>query len=276
MSITTPARDRGGLTLFWVVTFATTWTFWLIAIGLGGTPTSSPTAIPYVLGGFGPVFGAIAVRIRRRRRGEAVPVHAVKARPFWVLPLLVLASATVVVAAVVADVLGGPAVSLDGGLELVAKVGGPVGFFVSMLIGGPLAEEPGWRGTAYPRLRASMGRLQAGLLLGVVWAVWHLPLFFIAGTVQSRFGLFGWSGLLFSLTVIPMALLTGCAYEREGVPAAVAVHLGVNATMALLSVDSPITQVAILVVQVVVVGLLLAGWRDRAVRVDRLSEPARR
>ncbi|MFJ9027413.1 CPBP family intramembrane glutamic endopeptidase [Streptomyces sp. NPDC102274] len=72
---------------------------------------------------------------------------------------------------------GGPGVSLTEGRELLSAVGGIVPFFVSMLIAGPLAEEPGRRGTAYPRLRASMSRLQAGLLLGAVWAVWHLPLF---------------------------------------------------------------------------------------------------
>ncbi|MYV52227.1 hypothetical protein GT042_06835, partial [Streptomyces sp. SID3212] len=53
------APRRGGLGLFFAVTFSTTWAFWLIAIALGGSPTSSPTAVPYLLGGFGPVFGAL-------------------------------------------------------------------------------------------------------------------------------------------------------------------------------------------------------------------------
>ncbi|MGW1507425.1 CPBP family intramembrane glutamic endopeptidase [Streptomyces mirabilis] len=59
-------------------------------------------------------------------------------------------------------------------------------FFVGMLVAGPLSEEPGWRGTAYPRMRASLCRLQAGLLLGAVWAVWHVPLFFVRGTLQME------------------------------------------------------------------------------------------
>ncbi|MFI6702885.1 lysostaphin resistance A-like protein [Streptomyces sp. NPDC050509] len=258
---------RSGLVLFFAVTFTTSWAFWLIAIALGGSPTSSPTAVPFLLGGFGPVFGAIAVRVRRTRRGEPVPARTVKFRQgvrlFWVLPLLVLASATVVAGALLAEFLGGTRVSLTEGKELVSTVGGVVPFFVSMLIAGPLAEEPGWRGTAYPRLRASMGRLQAGLLLGAVWAVWHLPLFFIEGTVQAAFGLISWSGLMFSLSVLPVALLTGYAYERAGVAAAIAVHLGFNATMAVLTVESPLTQAYILAVQVVLAMTLLATQRDR-------------
>jgi membrane protease YdiL (CAAX protease family) len=256
----TPVRQKSDLAVFWTVTFVTTWAFWLLAIALGGSPTSSPTVIPYLLGGFGPVFGAIVVRVRRGRRREPVPSHTVQtrlsARLLWALPLLVLASATVVGAALLADLVGGPAVSLTEGQKLIATIGGPVPFLISMVIGGPLAEEPGWRGTAYPRLLATMSRLRAGLLLGVAWAVWHLPLFFIGGTVQSELGLFSWSGLLFTLSVLPMALLTGYAYERAGVVAAIAVHFGVNATVAVLTVKSPVTQAFVLAVQVVVVAVL--------------------
>lgn len=258
---------QSGLALFLAVTFTTTWFFWLIAIALGGSPTSSPTAVPYLLGGFGPVFGAIVVRVRRTRRREPVPARTVQFRQgirlFWAPPLLVLASATVVAGALLADFLGGTGVSLTEGKELISTVGGVVPFFASMLIAGPLAEEPGWRGTAYPRLRASMSRLQAGLLLGAVWAVWHLPLFFVEGTVQAEFGLISWSGLMFLLSVIPVALLTGYAYERAGVAAAIAVHLGFNATMAVLTVDSPVTQAFVLAVQVVLAITLLATQRDR-------------
>ncbi|RSM45786.1 CPBP family intramembrane metalloprotease [Amycolatopsis balhimycina DSM 5908] len=265
MSLASPVRQKSGLALFWAVTFTTSWAFWLVAILLGGPPTSSPTVIPYLLGGFGPVIGAIVLRVHRARRREPAPAHAVSSRPsarwFWTVPLLVLASATVVAAALLAEVLGGPALNLTTGRNLIATVGGPVPFLVSMLIGGPLAEEPGWRGTAYPRLRSSMTRLRAGLLLGVVWAGWHLPLFFIPGTLQAGFGLLSWSGLLFILNVIPMALLTGYAYDRGGVPASIAVHFGVNTTIALLTINSPVTQALVLVVQAVV-GFGLLGRRS--------------
>jgi uncharacterized protein len=258
--VTTPARQKTDLTVFWTVTFTTTWAFWLTAIAMGGSPTSSPTVLPYLLGGFGPVFGAIVVRIRRGH--HPAPAHTVRTRftprLLRALPLLALASASVAGAAFLSDLLGGPAVDLTGGRDLIASIGGVAPFIISMIIAGPLAEEPGWRGTAYPRLRDSLGRVEAGLLLGVAWAVWHLPLFFITGTVQSELGLFSPSGLMFTLTVLPMALLTGYAYERAGVVAAIAVHFGVNATTALLTVKSPITQAAVLALQVLVAAALLS------------------
>ena len=52
--------------------------------------------------------------------------------------------------------------------------------FVSMvLIGGPLFEEPGWTGFAQPRLQRLHGPLVGGLILGSLWALWHLPGFLI-------------------------------------------------------------------------------------------------
>lgn len=53
-----------------------------------------------------------------------------------------------------------------------------------MLILGPV-EEIGWRGLALPILQRHMAPLWAGLLLGLVWGVWHLPAFFLSGTPQS-------------------------------------------------------------------------------------------
>jgi membrane protease YdiL (CAAX protease family) len=52
--------------------------------------------------------------------------------------------------------------------------------FVSMLlIGGPLFEEPGWTGFAQPRLQRLYGPAAGGLVLGSLWALWHLPGFLI-------------------------------------------------------------------------------------------------
>jgi membrane protease YdiL (CAAX protease family) len=75
--------------------------------------------------------------------------------------------------------------ALPGALEALDISGRPSGLtylraFISMaLIGGPLFEEPGWTGFAQPRLQRLCGPLIGGLILGSLWALWHLPGFLI-------------------------------------------------------------------------------------------------
>jgi len=56
-----------------------------------------------------------------------------------------------------------------------------------MMILGPV-EEIGWRGVALPLLQRHVSPLAAGLVVGLVWAVWHVPAFLLAGTLQSAWG----------------------------------------------------------------------------------------
>ena len=50
-----------------------------------------------------------------------------------------------------------------------------VTFILIFFGGGPLGEEPGWRGFALPRLQTRYGALRGTLVLGILWAFWHLP-----------------------------------------------------------------------------------------------------
>lgn len=55
----------------------------------------------------------------------------------------------------------------------------PFIFFAVLLTSGPLQEEFGWRGYALPRLLASYSPFISTLILGFIWAVWHLPQFLV-------------------------------------------------------------------------------------------------
>ncbi|WP_031032550.1 CPBP family intramembrane glutamic endopeptidase [Streptomyces albus] len=266
-SASRPQGYRGDLTLFFSLAFGVSWVAWATAWALGG-PANSPAASGvHLIGAFGPLLAALGLRIRRGRRGEPAPAQVVRSGRgtlLWAPLLLVLASATVWAGVLLAQAAGGPALSLDGIKDTVGDAGGIVAFVAMMLVGGPLGEEPGWRGTVHPRMRATMGRFQAVLVLGVVWSVWHLPLFFLEGTVQYELGLATAGGVLFAVSVVPMAMLIGYAYERGGIVAAIAVHFAGNTTMVLLGVKAAETLALLLGLQALVAVLLLTFAPPRA------------
>jgi uncharacterized protein len=61
-----------------------------------------------------------------------------------------------------------------------------LGSFLPLLILGPLSEEIGWRGYALERLQTRWNALTSSLIVGLVWALWHLPLFLMVGTSQHE------------------------------------------------------------------------------------------
>ncbi len=81
------------------------------------------------------------------------------------------------------------------------SVNAALGAMAFMLFLGPI-EEFGWRGVAQPILQRYMAPVWAGLLIGVTWGVWHIPAFYLSGTLQS-----GWSFTPFLVGNISLAVI---------------------------------------------------------------------
>lgn len=58
--------------------------------------------------------------------------------------------------------------------------------FIPLIILGPLSEEYGWRGYLLVKLQQRWNALSSSLIVGIVWGLWHLPLFFMVGTSQHE------------------------------------------------------------------------------------------
>jgi uncharacterized protein len=77
---------------------------------------------------------------------------------------------------------GGPVVDWSG-LQPLPSV---VPMIIMLTIFAGMGEEFGWRGFALPRLQARHNALVASTIIGVLWGIWHIPLFLIQGTIQNQ------------------------------------------------------------------------------------------
>ena len=117
-----------------------------------------------------------------------------------------------------------------------------------------IGEETGWRGFLLPRLRGHLGLPAAGLVSGIVWSLWHLPIYLQPGQGLAAFAVFSW-------WVIPFALLMAFVAERArfSVLVATVMHGAANISIPLLlpGVDHTWTLVATGTLYAVVAGALV-------------------
>lgn len=121
---------------------------------------------------------------------------------------------------------------------------------------GPLGEELGWRGFALPRMLAVCsprwpGRtMTSGLVLGIIWAVWHLPAFFISGTPQQGFAL-----PLFLVGALALSMIATWLFVRTSgsVLLSIVLHRMANGANDLTNVDFEVFALGMVVVALALV-----------------------
>jgi uncharacterized protein len=176
---------------FVILAYVISWSFWLplLAARQGWVNWSASTYL-HLWGGLGPAAAALIVTgVVDGRAGIAGLVRAIRAvhgRLGW-LALAVLYPLTVFAAAVVV------ARVVEGDWPDLTRFGASVEYPMLPLAAYWLAnlafygygEEIGWRGLAQPRLQRRHSALTAAVLVSLIWACWHLPLFGITATYRS-------------------------------------------------------------------------------------------
>ncbi len=207
MSYSTTAQDKklgaGGLAVFFVITFAISWgvigSYILCPDGMAARFGEINGSHPFFfLATWAPAIAAFAVVLLW---GGLSALRGFLSRlafwrcpaPWWafiliVIPLVFMAGSLI---------KGGPLLAPlppDG-------IGPVVALMFMMLLLGPI-EEFGWRGVAQPILQRHVASFWAGVIIGTVWGIWHLPAFYLAGVVFAE-----WNFLPFFIGNIVLAIL---------------------------------------------------------------------
>ncbi|WP_416840517.1 type II CAAX prenyl endopeptidase Rce1 family protein [Haloferax sp. DFSO52] len=262
---------------FFVLAYAITWAINAPVLLFDMEPSWTAWSL-FTLGALGPFIAAVIVL---RASGESIR-EWYRPRLRWrlslrwyaaviALPLVFLALGTVLY-----SLLGYPVDLgvLDLGTMFYLTL--PVFILFEAIVGGG-KEELGWRGFALPKLQARYGAAISGLIIGILWALWHLPMFFTTATPHGTWPL--GQQVLWGASVVGFSLVLTWLYNETGsVWIAMLGHGAINILSGLVPIDPSvvgtpfydevrIAAIGTFVVAVWVVALVLIVTRG----ADRLS-----
>jgi len=244
-ALTPPVR----LVLFFALAFGIAWGIWFMMRAAAIQPTlgpnfsTSPGYLLLLVGIAGPTWAALLVSSLApggADRGALVRrLLRWRVEVGWYLTALGLPLFLALMTAVCYTLAGGPGFA---GLQVGPLVGLVPQLLWTLVLGGPLEEELGWRGFAFPLLRARTNAVMGSLIIGVLWGLWHLPLFLLPGTsqyvlvTQHPLGILWFVGFVVQTT--SLSVLFGWLVTRTGgsVPIAMVFHTGANMAYSVLAV----------------------------------------
>lgn len=219
------AKPTSSLLRFFILTYALTWVCWIPVVVWPTPAHTSLRQLLWLLGVFSPSLIALALTAQN---GGAAAVRALLGRilQWQVSARWYLFAAGYMVVIKLAAAL---AHRMTAGSWPQFGHERPVVILVAILFSTPVqsGEEIGWRGYALPRLAEGMGLAGASVLLGLIWACWHLPQFFLSGADT-----YGQSFPLWALEVIALSVALAWLYAHTNgsLLLAMLMHAAINNT----------------------------------------------
>jgi membrane protease YdiL (CAAX protease family) len=256
---------NSGLWLYFVIAFVFSWLFWipqaLVSTGLLPVPSVFAEFLfsPFNPAAFGPLVSAFSLTYAfeggkgvRNLLKRGVDYKFSKK---WLIPIFLLFP-IITGGALLLAVISGEA------LPQLSVVSNPlaiaVGFVYIFFLGGPFQEEWGWRGYALDRLQARWNALVSSLVLGVIWGAWHLPLFFISGSIQSQTPVWG-----FMILILCGTILFTWVYNNTGgsILAMMLLHTMNNLSFLIFpTLETTLGGLYLLILNIVFVTGIVAKW----------------
>ena len=198
--------------IFLIYAFAISWLCWLPVVAadrqIGYVPESAAPLL-ILLGTFGPFLAALSIVSRtggiRGVRQFVGQAFRWRAGIQWYAAALVAPFAIRIAVLMVHVLKGGTFPDLGDPMRWLSV---PLTFVFVLAIGGPIGEEFGWRGFLLQRVQPMAGLLGASIIIGVISACWHLPLFFMSQTPQSHLPF-----ALFAVRTISLSIISTWLYN---------------------------------------------------------------
>ena len=176
---------------YFILALGWSWLFWITVVLTGMDISVTPGIVLFVIGLFGPAVSAILLTCltgdkQERREYWNRLISFKRIGPRWYAIIILIAPVYSVLAILSGLVIKGNIPAVDTAVRYVTHPLTIIPFAIVKMVYGPLPEELGWRGYALDRLQRKWNALFSSLVLGVIWAVWHTPMFFMRGSLMSE------------------------------------------------------------------------------------------
>jgi hypothetical protein len=258
---------------FFIITYLVTLLFEIIAMIISHQPGGEGMFVSFLIPGMmaPAIIGVWMIRSSKSKEmwksfvNRLCNLRLIKFGRF--LTTLLIVPAALVIAALISIAFGGDSsqIQLADGFSLSA---GMLPTLIILILAA-VFEEVGWRGYAMDSLQVNRTYFTATLIFAGLWALWHLPLFFIQGTYQNEIVNENFLyAVNFFVSIIPMAFIISWVWElnSRSITAVILFHFFFNLAQEALNVTQAtkcIETVILIIFAVVVVSLNKSLFFDK-------------
>ena len=253
---------------FFILIFAVTWTFWFAAPYLGDPINSDPIFLMFMLAGLSTPF-ATALYLIFTAKNDALKstfsnkLFNIKLIKWKTIPLfLILFPASIIISVLISTLFGYSFDQFTIADEFSFSIGGIPTLLVLLLAA--CFEELGWRGYAVESLNNKFNYFEATAIFGILWSLWHLPMFFIPESYQAELLQEDFILVInFFVSIIPLAFIISwfCKKNSGSILGAILIHSIVNLSQEFFLV-SPYTKCIQTLILIVIAAIFIIVDRN--------------
>ncbi len=253
---------------FFILIFAVTWTFWFAAPYLGDPINSDPIFLMFMLAGLFTPF-TTALYLIFISKNDALKstfsnkLFNTKLVKWKTIPLfLILFPASIIISVLISTIFGYSFDQFTIADEFSFSIGGIPTLLVLLLAA--CFEELGWRGYAVESLNNKFNYFEATAIFGILWSLWHLPMFFIPESYQAELLQEDFILVInFFVSIIPLAFIISwfCKKTSGSILGAILIHSVVNLSQEFFLV-SPYTKCIQTLILIVIAAIFIIVDRN--------------